>query len=105
MRRPPLWAAPVPVLLLLPLVSVVLHLQLTLPCADYGTRAYCWDVVNEAIADGGNASEILKPSFPWYPVSARASLSHSDPEFLDVALNPGHLIERPCSRQLHATMS
>ena len=87
-------------LLLLLRLVVVVHLQFTLPCADYGTRAYCWDVVNEAIAAGGNASEILKPSFPWYPVSARASLSHSDPEFLDVALNSGHLIERPCSRQL-----
>lgn len=33
----------------------------------YGTRAYCWDVVNEAIYDGTNASQFLKPSAPWYP--------------------------------------
>ena len=37
----------------------------------YGTRAYCWDVVNEALDDHG-----LKPSAPWYPAL---------PNYIDVA--------------------
>ena len=37
----------------------------------YGPRAYCWDVVNEALDSSG-----LKPSAPWYPAL---------PDYIDVA--------------------
>ena len=48
-------------------LSEVLREHVTAVVQHYGTRAYCWDVVNEAIADGTNASQFLKPSAPWYP--------------------------------------
>jgi endo-1,4-beta-xylanase len=35
-----------------------------------------WDVVNEAIYDGNNASQFLKPSYPWFPAV---------PDYIDTA--------------------
>ena len=45
----------------------ILEEHVTQVVQHYGRRAYCWDVVNEAIYDGENVSQFLKPSAPWYP--------------------------------------
>jgi endo-1,4-beta-xylanase len=43
----------------------------------YAGRAYCWDVVNEAVSDDdSNSSQILKASPPWYPAI---------PNYIDIA--------------------
>lgn len=48
------------------------HVAKLVPHFVSGTSyaAYCWDVVNEAIADGNDPSAIFKPATPWYPAGA-----------------------------------
>ena len=41
-------------------LSKILVSHVTTVVKHYGTRAYCWDVVNEALDNNG-----LKPSKPW----------------------------------------
>jgi hypothetical protein len=52
-------------------LTTILQQHITTVVQHYGTRAYCWDVVNEALDDHG-----LKPSAPWYPAL---------PNYIDVA--------------------
>ena len=56
-----------------PELSTILQEHITTVVGHYGNRAYCWDVVNEALDDHG-----LKPSFPWYPAL---------PNYLDIAFH------------------
>ena len=52
-------------------LAAVLEDHIDAVVRHYGPRAYCWDVVNEALDDHG-----LKPSAPWYPAV---------PDYIDVA--------------------
>eukprot|EP01043_Picozoa_sp_COSAG02_P003071 COSAG02_NODE_73_length_41919_cov_6.571066_24_plen_247_part_00 len=51
-------------------LTAFLQEHITAVVKHYGDRAYCWDVVNEAIEDGGSPPKAnatgLKPSAPWY---------------------------------------
>lgn len=49
----------------------ILEDHITTVVSHYGTKAACWDVVNEALDNNG-----LKPSAPWYPAV---------PNYIDVA--------------------
>jgi GH35 family endo-1,4-beta-xylanase len=46
----------------------------------YAGKVYCWDVVNEAVSDSSDPSEILKPTI-WYPAL---------PDYLDLAFHTAH---------------
>jgi len=54
-----------------PELVAILEEHITTVVGRYGTRAYCWDVVNEAFDNNG-----LKTSPPWYPAV---------PDYIDVA--------------------
>lgn len=45
----------------------------------YGTKAYAWDVVNEAVSDGGQGQPVVKKVYdPWMPAV---------PDFIDRAFH------------------
>ena len=54
-------------------LTSILQEHITTVVSRYGPRAYCWDVVNEALDDHG-----LKPSPPWYPAV---------PDYIDTAFH------------------
>eukprot|EP01047_Picozoa_sp_COSAG01_P066050 COSAG01_NODE_9043_length_2571_cov_4.074838_1_plen_449_part_00 len=67
--------------------------HITAVVKHYGERAYCWDVVNEAIEDGGAPAHAnstgLKPSKPWYPAV---------PNYIDVAFKAAAAARGPGSK-------
>jgi len=55
--------------------ALVTHIKAV--AAHYGSEAFAWDVVNEAVTDDGSASDPLK-STDWYP---------DVPDYIDLAFN------------------
>lgn len=59
-------------------LTTFLQEHVTSVVKHYGDRAYCWDVVNEAIEDGGTPARAnetgLKPSPPWYSAAPSARM-------------------------------
>ena len=56
--------------------TLVAHINTTVTRYNNARNVICWDVVNEAVADGNSKTPVLKPAQPWYPAL---------PDYVDVA--------------------